>query len=106
MDPRSSITTAAIHWGTPSPRFQERATTTVYCHGYAELPLEIDGGGDEYVESPDFLCLGHRWNLRIYPAQDDTEYVQIWLMSKETDQQREWTPGDDFFWGGTYYVTT
>jgi hypothetical protein len=82
----SEVTTASIHWGTPSPRFQERATTTVYCHGYAELPLDVDDNGDEYVESPDFLCLGHEWNLRIYPGQDDMEYVLIWLMSKETNR--------------------
>ena len=70
--------TAAVHWGTPSPQFQEWETTKVYCHGFAGLSTARGAPAN----SPKFMCVGNRWHLKIYPggcirARDD--YVTIGL---------------------------
>jgi hypothetical protein len=72
---------AAVHWGTPSPQFQEWETIQVYCHGFADLSTARGVRAD----SPEFTCLGNRWSLRIYPggsigARDD--YVTIYLTNR------------------------
>jgi hypothetical protein len=52
--------TSAIHWGTPSPQFNERETTKVYWHGFTN---RFD------ADSSEFTCLGHRWRLEMHPYE-------------------------------------
>ena len=61
-----------IDVGNPSPGFKRLVESTtgsaeVRFHGFADLPAER---GD-FVKSPEFTCLGHRWTLFVYPGGDD-----------------------------------
>ncbi|KAL3768510.1 hypothetical protein ACHAW5_002467 [Stephanodiscus triporus] len=71
---------AAVHWGTPSPQFQDWETVKVYCHGFADLSTARGAR----VDSPEFTCLGNRWILRMYPggsvhARDN--YISVRLVN-------------------------
>ena len=71
-----------IHWGKPSSNYREWTTTTVCCHGYANLPTERGTSS----KSPEFACLGHRWYLELYPGGDEdsaNDYAAIFLWSNE-----------------------
>jgi hypothetical protein len=56
--------TTAVHVGTPpSSDVQDWARTSIYFHGFADLPTQ----NGECVTSPDFYCLGYEWALELYP---------------------------------------
>ena len=71
--------TRVVDVGTPSSNFEEDWTTTnVRFHGFADLSTTR---GEE-VESPEFACFGHNWELVIYPGGDDGSddgYVAVYL---------------------------
>ena len=71
--------TRVVDVGTPSSNFEEDWTTTnVPFHGFADLSTTR---GEE-VESPEFACFGHNWELVIYPGGDDGSddgYVAVYL---------------------------
>ena len=53
--------------GTPPTNFSGWTTTEVRFHNYADLSTERG----EYEASPEFLCLGNEWRLKIYPGGDE-----------------------------------
>ena len=70
------MSTSRVHVGTPPENFNGGTMTEVCFHGFANLPT-IRG---EDVDSPEFSCLGHQWNLDIYPGGEedsDEGYVAI-----------------------------
>jgi len=83
--------TAVVHAGTPSHDFQgEWAKTTVYFHGFADLPAERGKG----VWSPKFKCLGYIWAIHLYPGGDNvedenvdvtTDTISIYLESRHSE---------------------
>ena len=70
--------TAAVHVGSPpSSDVQEWARTSIYFHGFADLPTQ----NGECVTSPDFYCLGYEWALVLYP-RGDLELVGQYYFSR------------------------
>ena len=66
--------------GTPPEGFKEWTTVDIRYHGFANLPTTRE----DYVESPEFSCLGHQWVLKLYPggAYDSTEgFVAVELVN-------------------------
>jgi hypothetical protein len=45
--------------------------------GFADLPTQDDGDGDECAESENFSCLGIEWLLRIYPWDTRTDEMMV-----------------------------
>ena len=69
-----------VHVGTPSGDFKEWTTTVVGFHRFADLTTTRD----EYVASPEFSSLGHKWRVDIYPGgvgHSAEGYVAIGLMN-------------------------
>mmetsp|Transcript_10964 Transcript_10964/g.20062 ORF Transcript_10964/g.20062 Transcript_10964/m.20062 type:complete len:395 (-) Transcript_10964:147-1331(-) len=58
------ITTVDV--GTPPTgySYEEWKTVEVHFHGFADLPSES-------VESPEFICVGHKWRLSLIPGGQD-----------------------------------
>lgn len=52
-----------VHVGKPSPEYQDWARSTVYFHGFADLPTKTD----QLIKSPKFFCLGYEWCVWLYP---------------------------------------
>ena len=66
--------------GTPSSGFEEWTTAEVRFHGFANLPA----GLNEDTCSPEFSCLGHKWEVHILPGGDDDSddgMVAVWFVS-------------------------
>lgn len=73
--------------GTPSPDFQEWATTEVRYHGFADLPAAKAKmkGGPDYTTSPGFTCLGRQWDLTVYPGghpDSGDGMISIYLLNR------------------------
>jgi hypothetical protein len=58
-------------------------------HGFANLTTTRD----EFVDSPEFSCFGHRWRLRLYPEEDSPEgYVALRLGNRSnTSIKIQWS---------------
>ena len=72
------MSTSRVDVGTPSASLSGWTTTEVCIHGFADLPTTRDS----FVRSPQFSCLGHQWNLGIYPGGRDNSpegYVVVTL---------------------------
>ena len=71
--------TRVVDVGTPSSNFEDWTTTNVRFHGFADLSTTAR---DEPVESPEFSCFGHQWELDIYPGgyeKSNDGYVAVFL---------------------------
>jgi hypothetical protein len=82
----SGFHNSTVHGGTPPCDVQEWAKTTVYFHGFADLPAERG----KATWSPNFHCLGYEWYVELYPGgvelEDDgsdatTKQVSVYLHS-------------------------
>jgi len=60
-------TSRRVHVGTPPGDFKGWTTTEVCFHGFANLSTTRD----EYVESPEFSCLGTNWVLKLCPGGEE-----------------------------------
>ena len=75
------MSTSRVHVGTPPEKFEGWTTINVCFHGFADLSTTRD----EYVDSPEFSCFGHQWNLDIYPGGVDGSpegYVAVALSNE------------------------
>ena len=62
-------------------------TFEVHFDGFADLPTTKSD--DNFVNSPEFTCFGHRWHLRVYPGGytgSDDGMVDVFL-SHESDHE-------------------
>jgi hypothetical protein len=71
-----------VHVGEAPPDFSSEywVSTTVYVHGFADLPEEKGS----FVESSIFGCFGHTWWLKLFPrgdkdSGDNEEWVSLYL---------------------------
>ena len=70
--------------GTPQRGFQRYVIAEVCFHGFRDLPAERG----ECTESPEFICLGHRWRLAIYPGGEedpDDGMVAVYLRNRSDE---------------------
>ena len=67
-----------VHVGGVPSNFEEWTTAEVYFHGFGDLSAVRD----EYTESPEFSCFGHKWRVYVYPGGhegSDDGYVSLFL---------------------------
>ena len=79
------MSTSRVHVGTPPDNFNGWTMTEVCFHGFANLSTTRD----EYVESPEFSCLGHQWTLSLYPGgreDSDEGFVAIELVNESNSR--------------------
>ena len=68
MSSTTDLHTPVVHVGEAPPNFpSDWVSTTVYFHGFADLPHEKGS----FVKSSSFSCLGHKWYLKLYPGGDE-----------------------------------
>ena len=60
---------SAVHVGTPKPDFDKDDVNLVHFHDFKNLTTVRD----EMVESPEFICAGHKWKLQLFPGGDAEE---------------------------------
>ena len=77
-------TNKGVHIGMPPKGFKDWTSNNVYFHGFADLTTTRG----EYIQSPEFSCLGHQWRMYIHPGghpMSPEGYVAIGLanMSKK-----------------------
>ena len=82
--------TSVVHVGAPPDHFREWAQTSIYFHGFADLPKERG----KFVWSPNFRSLGYEWAIKLYPGGEDDERVEpgkisIYLLSESETRNIE-----------------
>jgi hypothetical protein len=82
MSSTTDLHNPVVHVGEAPPDFSSEywVSTTVYFHGFADLPHERGSP----VRSSNFSCLGHEWYLKLYPrgdedSRDGEEWVSLIL---------------------------
>jgi len=84
------MSTSRVDVGTPPGNFKRWTTINVCFHGFVDLTTTRD----EYVESPEFSCLGTKWRLYIYPGgrdNSDEGYAAITLCNcSDTNIKIQW----------------
>ena len=60
----SSDTPINVHVGSPAAKFPMDDVKLIHFHNFESLTT-VKG---EFVESPEFMCAGHQWKLRLYPG--------------------------------------
>ena len=85
------MSTNRVDVGKPPKDFNDWTSTNVCFHGFANLSTTRD----IYVESPEFSCLGHQWNLRLYPggkAESEEGYIAVGLANRSnTNIKIQWS---------------
>lgn len=75
---RRCVTTLDVGRPSPSSSGKKWASFKILFHGFADLPSAVD----QYTLSPEFICNGHKWRLRLFPGGDNLArqgYVSVYL---------------------------
>eukprot|EP00956_Cyclotella_meneghiniana_P017618 scaffold28907_cov22-Cyclotella_meneghiniana.AAC.2 len=59
-----------LHVGTPPSDYECWETKIIHFHNFLDLPDAK--GKDNFVESPEFKCFGHKWRLKVFPGGTGT----------------------------------